>query len=365
MDEEGLQRLCRTLMTTMDGGVIVCRADGDVVMHDAESMRLLGEDRLRSVRGDGAEPAPRANPSRSLDETSVFDVLPEQVLQPVLQAVVGGGEETRSVVIRLTSTGTETNSSEARTSDAATWLHVQVHGIGDQEHALIQLQPQIRSPEPGSHEVLRGLIEGMRAPLASIRAAIETMTQYPTMDATAATQFAQIIREQAVALSQQLEDAVDAYAAVYRAAWSLETVTVEDLATVLEAPVQEATGMAVETSIHLDPSLRVEVDPIAVARLFAFLARRIVNATRCSALSVHLRSVRRSLAVDLAWDGPPVTTQRLRKWKDATLAWGDTIVEMSVREIADHHDAQVWTESDETGEHVRVLIPLVEKNHPV
>jgi DNA polymerase-3 subunit epsilon len=205
--------------------------------------------------------------------------------------------------------------------------------------------------------VLRTLIEDMRAPLSSIRASVETMTQYPDMDAAAAAQFMDIIEEQTVLLSSQLEAAVESYATLYRQTWPLVKMTSRDLATVLRSPVREATALPV--ALEVDPDIeeaRVRVDAAATVQMLQALVTRIDNATRCDALTLRMGRVRRFVALDLQWRGSPVTAERLQKWGDKQLSWGTPPVEMTIRDVLDHHDAQMWSQQNDD-QRIRILLP--------
>jgi DNA polymerase-3 subunit epsilon len=234
---------------------------------------------------------------------------------------------------------------------AGRWVRAQVHPAGDV--VIVQLQPEESWAQaaPVPHEVLRDLIDAMREPLASVRAAAETMSLYPTMDAAARSQFMDIIETQTDALSDRLSAAVAAYAELYREAGPLHPIdaaafvqaVTEQLSDALEIPVRSERARA-------ETDLTVMLDPEAMTAALAFLVRRIENAARCTSLRLRVGRVRSLVAIDLVWSGSGVTASRLREWEEAPLTWGDSIVEMTLAEILDHHDAQLVGPQGDEGE---------------
>jgi len=220
---------------------------------------------------------------------------------------------------------------------------------------------------PLPNETLRTLIETMRDPLASVRAAAETIMLYPSMDTDAAAQFMQIIDEQTEILSERLDMAVASYAQFYRDAGPLEPMVASELERVVRAHLErrvevdiaaeEGTGCSsgdVLTGGSGNP-MRVQVDLSALTEATAFLARRLENATRCTELAVSVTPVRGLAALDLTWEGPRLRPERLREWEADTLTLRSSLVKMTLAELVDHHDAQLLVQSEPN--RVRLLLP--------
>ncbi len=211
---------------------------------------------------------------------------------------------------------------------------------------------------PPPHETLRTLIETMRDPLASVRAAAETILLYPAMDAAAAAQFMQIIEEQTETLSERLDTAVESYARFYRQAGPLEPMGARTLEEVVRAHLRQHVDIAIAEGSESPADthrIRVRIDLQALTEAMAFLARRLENATRCTELAVSVRPVRGLVALDLMWEGSRLRPDRLREWEGDTLTLSNSLVEMTLAELVDHHDAQLLVQSEPN--RVRLLLP--------
>ncbi|PEN08002.1 hypothetical protein CRI93_06050 [Longimonas halophila] len=222
--------------------------------------------------------------------------------------------------------------------------------------------PPAPRPDP-SHDLLRRLIESMRTPLASIRAAVETMQQYPQMGADAAAQFTDVIAGQGIRLTELIDDASTAYTAMYRTRRALEPMGGAALLTWTQTAVQEGTDVPVSTS-QSPSALTVHLDPAMLRQGFAFVSDRFVHATRCTALTICVQRSDSVALLDLcAADGQTVTEARVERWKDATIPWGTTMMQLTLHALLDQHDAQLWVEQTETGgSALRFAFPVVPAN---
>ena len=195
-----------------------------------------------------------------------------------------------------------------------------------------------------NHDLLRHLIESVRTPLASIRAAVETMQQYPQMGVDAATQFTDVIADQGIRLTKLINDASTAYTAMYRTRRALEPMGGAALLTWTQTAVQEATDVPVSTT-ESPSALTVHLDPAMLKQGLAFVSDRFVRATRCTALTICVQRSDSVALLDLqAADGQTVTEARVERWKDATIPWGTTMMQLTLHALLDQHDAQLWVE---------------------
>ena len=225
------------------------------------------------------------------------------------------------------------------------------------QHVLITCKPLDTNVAWTSREgqFLQQFTEGVRAPLASIRAAIETMVSYPEMDATVAQQFKSIILEQATGLSGHLEDALARYADTFKSTWPLETMS----GTVFLKRLQAHFNTHVDTPLRLsglDTPIRLRIDSFALRHALAFLAQLIRNATHCEQFTCRLQRINTFAALDIAWRGASIRLSRLQNWETQPISLADTIVTTTLQEILARHRAEILTGNDEHFSYVRVLL---------
>jgi DNA polymerase-3 subunit epsilon len=236
---------------------------------------------------------------------------------------------------------------------------VEVHKASvDDGFALVLRTAEEPAFRRDAERLALGLAETIRGPLASIRAAIETLTGYPEMDETVAAQFTTIIREQTVALSRQLEEAAAALAEATKARRPLEHVRAERLqAQVVEAV--RATGVGAEA--EPPPDLVVRVEWPALERGVAHLATRLAHATRAETLTVRVGRAGGLAALDLGWRGATVLPERLDRWLDEPLTSEEGAAIESLREVLERHGGACWGRERADGRAaVRLLLPALD-----
>lgn len=349
---------CEALLNVFDEGVIVCRRDGTVVMHNKRAVQLLAQ-RVQSPAGASAEVA-GASPEGAVDDQlkdrSVFTFIDRALLADTLASLTQHSEAGCTGAVFAT----------PLQADQLLRVHVSPVPVADDgtEHFVLHLRRMRpwREVDGARHQFLQALSEGLRSPLASVRAAIETMTEYPDMNPSVAEQFKNIILEQAVILSERLDDALDEYAEAYRNRWPLSDMAGRDLLALLHAQLVDQVAVPIEVASPDEADrklLRVRVDPQALAAAMLFLAQRVVNAVQCDRLTLGLQPVERGIALDLKWTGEGVSRERLAKWTVEAIHVGDTIITMTLREILDRHRADVWSldVADGAAPRIRLLLP--------
>jgi hypothetical protein len=369
-----LRRACRALMDDADGSTLVCDVDGTILLHEASAADLFVAEATRDAGRPGA--VERALEGRSLGEW-VDDRTMALLLRSAQFAAEPGSSSGEHPKI---GEPPETIASPHVVSVGDRWLRLSARPVGGPartvenemsasergpEVVLVQVEDRsaVVQAEAGERPLLRDLIGQMRAPLASIRAAIETMTAYAPMDRAAVDPFHRIIREEAVALSEKLEAAAAAYGRSYLRARPFEHLRVRDvldhvaraMGEGLDVPVENR-GERAESAAASNPGMRVDLGTLR--EVMVFLGERVENAVRPEALRLSTERRVQVVAIDLAWDGRPVTPDRLRGWMHEHRRWADDRIETSLRHLIDHQDAQLWAEqpSDSTAR-LRLLLP--------
>lgn len=335
------------LLNAMPGPALVCTADAAVQAWNEPARRLLGSS------ASGAS-SPQDMPlTRWLDADAWAQVREAAGSSEPVMIVQFAGAPRRMQATRI--------------------------APGGEPHWLVQC-PEAPAPRLDlSHDLLRTLIESMRTPLASIRAAVETMQQYPQMGADAASQFTDVIASQGVRLTALIEEASAAYTRLYRSRRALEPMNGTALLQWARDVVQEATDVPVAAEAH-SRMPTVQIDPTMLKHGLTFVADRLVRATRCEALTVRLRQTpgaeaeadtagagRPQLALlDLcASGGQTVTEARVARWKEATVPWGTTVMQLTLHALLDQHDAELWVVHPAgAGSVLRVALPATGPPHP-
>lgn len=322
------------LLNTMKGPALVCAQDATVQAWNEAAVRLL---------------TPHATDDASAARKELADTMLTNWIAPATwaQLKAAASTDTPSVIGQLKGQPRRMHATRIAPNGTFHWL-LRVH------------TPPVPDLDP-SHDLLRDLIESMRTPLASIRAAVETMQQYPGMGADAAAQFTDVIASQGVRLTQMIDEAGAAYTAMYRTRRALEPMGGTALLTWARTIIDSATSIPVSADASPDAPT-VHLDPTMLKRGLTFVSDRFVRATRCTALTVRLRrSDTVALLALAAADGQTVTESRVETWKEKTIPWDTPMMQLTLHALLDHHDAQLWVEQTETaGSVLRFAFPVAQ-----
>jgi DNA polymerase-3 subunit epsilon len=208
-------------------------------------------------------------------------------------------------------------------------------------------------------QLLQALAAGVRAPVASIRAAAENMVSFPEMDAAQRQRFVQIIAEESINLSKSIDQALSEYADAIKASMALEDMRAADLITVarprigahvLSAPADE-----------VDENLWLRVDSFALVQALGYLAWRLAEELGVERLGLRARARKSFAELDLVWTGNALSAEQLARWESQPMQVGAEQTPLTVKDVLERHGGEIWHEREPgAGSCLRLLLPLGE-----
>jgi DNA polymerase III subunit epsilon len=331
-DVEQERNRLAALMADLDVAVLVCSLGGRILLYNAAARSLLADD-----------------PALGLGR-SVFGIVDWGLVSHGLDRIRDG-------------------STQAQVSTALRGeqlLHVRLTPVRDltgEVSGFVLVLADLTSRQQTSSRrdaLLHELIETTRASLASIRAAVETVLDYPDMNAAERTQFAEIVRDESQRLGRQLEESVSGSAAFPGADWLLTDMQGEDLLAVLGREVGREDGVAASVKSGTD-GLWVKVDSHAIARAGVLLVARLRD--RCSVRELTLSLTTAGLAgrhagLEVRWTGRAPEAADFNAWLEEPLTGGAS---GTVQEVVERHDGEIWSSDGPDGSaYIRLLLPLTE-----
>ncbi len=201
--------------------------------------------------------------------------------------------------------------------------------------------------------LLREATEGLRAPIANLRAATETEAANPDMDPAARRAFEEVIFKESVTLSEKVNRLCDEYRDVITGYWPMTDDLSSTLLEMVALRLRENSNIEV-TVVHLPQWLHG--DSHSVILLSEYLIRRISDHTGIMAFDIGAEAGRRQVYIDIAWSGEPLPASVLDGWIDEPLPGAPG--GLTVRDVLDHHKSEMW--SDRRGDDLaRVRVPML------
>jgi DNA polymerase-3 subunit epsilon len=338
------------LVAELAEGVVVCDADGTVLLLNRRARQLLG--------AEGA-----AGLGRSL-----FEALPEPPIRHALEGQRHAWQHGTPPRVARFVTGT----GDGRLLRATLAPVLEGSVAGGITSFVLTLEDVTRdvAAEHARAAVLRTLTERVRASLAGIRAAIETLDAHEAMDAAQAARFRAVIRDEALELGTELERTLAESAEALAARGPLDEVLAPDLLGALARRIEALAGVPalVEPGTESETEqadggvpLWLRVDSYALVEALAGNAARIAAERRVPAFGLRLGRSGALAYLDVVWSGALGAADKLRGW-DA-----EAQPDAALRAAVERHGGEVWGDRDRArGEaFLRVLLPLAAPPDPL
>jgi DNA polymerase-3 subunit epsilon len=326
--EQDRNRLA-TLMAELAVAVLVCNVDGRILLYNAAARSVLDDD---TAVGLGR---------------SIFDIVDRDLLEHAVSRIQAGS----------------TSSHMATTLHGGRLLQVQVATVHGPEREvtgfvllLEDLTERLRVSSRRD-DLLREFTEATRASLGSIQAAIESVTDYPEMEAEDRQQFVRIVREESQRLGGQVEVWAAESAAYLAADWLLSEVSGKDLSSVVADAIKRVGSVTVSVRPTTD-ALWVKADSHALARSAVHLVGRLREQIGIEAVAMAISRAGGHAQLEVTWTGQAPEPEEFQAWLDQPLTGGAA---PNVREVVARHGGEIWsgvTSADAA--HLILLLPLTE-----
>ncbi len=328
--EEQKGRL-EAILRDLSEGVLVCSLDHRILLYNQAALAVL---MMPEHLGLGR---------------SLFNIVTrEPVLHAIERLISGKGDSPAEATAPLV----------CATVDARTMLRGRMSLIADQ---MLQPTGYVLTFRDATREMaelhrrdvlLRGATEGLRAPLANLRAAAETMAEYPNIEAAQRRAFEDVIRRESNELSHRLEALDRGYRNLSSSHWPMTDLYSADLFNCVIRRLVESGGPIV-TMVGLPLWLGGDSHSLVIAleRLLGNLAQ----STGIHDFDIEALLGDRRVYIEIAWLGDPVSSGTLDLWLTAPLE--GTIGAQTMRDILARHGSEIWSQRTRPGRAV-LRLPL-------
>ena len=318
------------LMSELAQSVLVCNAEGRILLYNARATRLLEQ-------ADAGADMPVGL------GRSIFSILDRS---PIVHAL-------GQLAHRLEH-GTAQPVARFVTTRGGQLLRAQMAPVPDGKGVIsgfvLILEDITREVESASQrdQLLQQLTEGSRAALANLRAAAETMQQYPDMETSRRQRFFAVIGDEALKLSRQLESAVAAQGGAPRTPWPLEDMLAGDLVSALRRNLPSGPRIAVHEAQQVAP-LWVSVDSYRMVQALTYLAGRVALSCGQPEVGLELAAQGRWVRLSLLWPGNPPDPAVLHEWENEPLSIAAAGEALTLKRVLDQHGAEMWCQAEAGG----------------
>lgn len=331
-DLEEEKNTLAALVEELNEGVVVCNLENRILLYNQKARLLLD-------RAAVEDPADRGGPVGL--GRSIFGVVDQKRLSHALGDLKtrldrGKGSHTAQLVMH---------------GAAQQLLRCQVIPVRDAAGELggyiLVFYDITQKVKVDSHRsmLLKSLTEGIRSALASIRAAIETLTSFPDMDDAKRAQFYRVIGEEAAQLSGFIHQTASEFAEHFRSQWPLENIPGAELVGAIRKSALEKLNLEVQWQPGAE-NIWVRAESYSLVQAYLYMMHQLQDRLNVGHFLMQLTEDRRFNYFDLSWQGAPISLDLLETWKRGALMEGEDGISLTLQELLDRHDAEIWSHND-------------------
>jgi len=331
------------LMSELSQGVLVCNADGRILLYNPRAAALLAPSRP-DRHGDYTPLGLGRSVLALLDRNQVAHAL------DMLQHQVGHVDRPQARFVASAANGALLRVQVAPFLGAGRKLAGMVFTLDDVGQLMGRESQRLR--------LLQSLATGVRGPVANLRAATENLVSFPDMPADRREQFVEIAASEARVLTERLNTALLAYADALKGSLTLEDMRAADLLAVAQRRIAEALQLPVAIE-EADPELWLRVDSYAIAHAMTFLAARLASDYELHGFRLRAGSGGNLGEVDLIWTGAIVGSDALSLWEGEPMRVGHEETPLTLRDVLERHGSEAWLQVDKIRQisRFRLLLP--------
>jgi DNA polymerase-3 subunit epsilon len=200
-------------------------------------------------------------------------------------------------------------------------------------------------------DLLELATEELRAPIANLRAAAETLAQNPELPDVQRAAFHKVLLDESMALSNRLEALARGYRELGGGRWMMAEIYSSDL---ISSLIRRLAG----TPLQLTPTGLPDWlygDSLSLLILLELLLRQLHAASGAEAFDIAVARGDHRVYLDLVWHGHPVAAGQLESWLDRPLIGG--LGPLTGRIVLRRHGSDAWSQPAGPGT-ARLRIPL-------
>lgn len=200
--------------------------------------------------------------------------------------------------------------------------------------------------------LLREAIDGLRRPLANLRAATEMLAGDMDLEPEDRKEFEGVLGSECEALSQHLEGMNEEYRDLVTGHWPMSDVYSANL---LNCVVRRLRDERLIEAVMTGMPVWLHCDSHSAVELLDYMIHQVSAHCKADAFDLEASSARRRCYIDICWQGDVVPSNILESWLDETLE--EQLGGLTGRDVLERHRADVWCEAHRDG-WARLRLPL-------
>lgn len=348
-EADGERNTMAAFMAELPEGVLICNANGQILMYNNCAKRFLADEPGGSETDSGLYIG---------IGRSIYGVIDKNLIVHAVEDIAAKLERDESnVASYFVLMGKDDRV-----------LRVEAVPILNRQRAfsgfvliLFDITRQIESVRRVDY-LLQSLLREGRASLAGVRSAVEAILEYPEMSGGQMLKFNHIIHKESLALGELLNRTAVDYSSHVKSQWPLVPMPDQDLAEIVSAKAKEKLGVEVTIGEAREKNW-ISVDRYSIVLAILFVLDRLRSETGIIRFACLIKKEDSYVNFDLTWQGEPLKIETLRRWENRTLMIGNELIPLTLKEVVGHHVAEIWSFSSRESDLscFRLMLPATEE----
>lgn len=190
--------------------------------------------------------------------------------------------------------------------------------------------------------LLQSLTTGIRASLASVQAAIETILNYPQMTPKHLDLFQQIIHKEVIVIGNILDKTLTEHSSHIHKEWPMVDMPAHHLIRNITKKSLDNLGVTI-TLREIDKESWIKVDSYSMIAAMLFMIHRLHKETGRNRFGFTIEKKENGVYLDLDWKGDQIPLEILHSWEKETLAFGNYHLPLTLEDVKKYHEWELWS----------------------
>jgi len=357
-ETEAEKNMLATILAELSQGVLICDTVGRILLYNRQAQRVLnqvqrtnGEDRI----GGGEDTTPDGFVGL---HRSVYSLIDMNLVQYAL----------REIQRKLDHQKANVSSHFVVVTQDRRHLRVETLPILDQDKryagfVLIFSDITHQLEHAGRlTQLLKNMAKSLRSSIAAIRSTVGLMIQFPDMEGDQKQNFLEIISTETQTLSRIMRTELTETSSFTKSRWPLSAILVTDFLATIKNETMAGDDLSVEMA-DCDSRCMIRIDSYSLIMGFNLVFERLKMELDARCSRIRLNAPGNLVQLDLIWQGEAVKIETLRRWIDLPLNDSQKGHALTLKEVLDHHGAEIWPHSHDYSESeacLRLFIPMVQ-----
>ena len=351
------KNILAVIMSELPEGVLICNRDGQILFFNRQARNFFSP--RREDHGEAAvataDPSPPAHPFFGLGR-SIFEIIDRHLVSEALAEITEKlARDEATVASYFVVVG---NEGRHLRSEMVPVLSHQRLFTG---FILIfsDITSQIESDNQ-THLLLQSLSGGIRTPLAGVRAAVETMMEFPKMPLEKSRELTRIVYQESLRIGNILGQHSSKHLQRPHSQWPLIETRASTMLEKITVKANHLLQIKFRPEAY-EEDLQLGTDNYSFSLAVLFLLQRLSSEADVREFSCRVRKTDGLIYFDLRWKGTPVRMDTVRTWEDNVLSLPDQGLPLTLGEVIRLHDAEIWPYSKPSRgwSGLRLILPAV------